>query len=162
MPFSGSVGGDKVVGSLFSRGFAEKFHLSLAFPVRHATMDQGDLTGEAEFFESAHEEVCRIAVLGEDNEFLVGVFGILEHIAESLEFGFFACVVQFPCFVEQLCDSETFLLELGETERDGAGKSAGLEIFMLLAAVSARGLLISRPRFELVVEVIKVSLLLRK
>ena len=78
------------------------------------------MTGEAEPFESAHQKFRSIAVLGEDDELLVEVLRIAEHLAQLLKFGFLAGVEQALRLVEQRFDCETLYLQLAEVDRDGA------------------------------------------
>ena len=122
-------------------------------------MDLCDLAGEPEAFEPAHQEVRRIAVLGENDELLVGVLRVAEHLAELFELGFLASIEQFPRLVEQVLNLETLRLELGKTDCDGATQSLGLEVLVLLAVSLGRGVFVGGLRLEQVIEVIEAPLL---
>ena len=59
-------------------------------------MDLRDLSGEAEAFQPADEELRGVAMLGEDDELLVDVLRISEDLAKLLELGFLSGVEQPP------------------------------------------------------------------
>ena len=131
--FASGVGSYQVVGPTFRRWSAEKLDLSLSFLVGQAAVDQGDLTCVAETFETAYQELRRVAVLGEDDEFFVGVLRIAEHFAQFLEFGFLSSVVQVLGFVEQFFDLDALCLQFAEIDRDGTAQDIALEPLLLLS-----------------------------
>jgi hypothetical protein len=83
---AGGVGGDEKAGAAFAGGFAEVLDLFFALGIVHPAVNLRDLAGIAHALKAAHKEGEGVPVLGEDDEFLVGVFGGGEEVAELLVF----------------------------------------------------------------------------
>src|SRR5947209_5387465 len=84
------VGRDQVVGPPLVEGPPEQLDLGFALAVVEASVDQCDLSGEAEPFEPTYKELGGVAMLGKDDEFLPREARIPQHRAEFFEFGILA------------------------------------------------------------------------
>ena len=72
---AGGVGGDQIGRPALVRRLSEQLNLCLPLAVVEPTVDQCDLAGEAQSFETPDEEFRAVAVLGKDDEFLMAKFG---------------------------------------------------------------------------------------
>ena len=83
-PFACRVGRHEVIRAALVCRLPEELDLALPLPVRHAAVDQRDLSGEPESFEPPYEEIRRVPMLCEDDELFTEVLRIPEHLSEFL------------------------------------------------------------------------------
>ena len=135
------VGGDQVAGPAPVRRTPEQLDLGFPLAIVEPAMDEGDLPGESEPFQSAHQELRGVAVLGEDDELLLREGGIGHDRAQLLEFGVLAGFGEMARPGEKRLDLGALLAKLRQGERDEAAEGGLLErlVTFPLAPV-ARGL----------------------
>ena len=146
--FARRVGRDQVVGAARIERTPEQIHLRLPLAVVEAAVNQRDLSGEAQPFEAAHQELGGVAVLGEDDELLPRELRTAQHAAQLLELGVLAVVDQRPRLGEQRFHLEAFLPELRQGRRDDAAQRALLERFVTLGAAGLLGVLVRGSGLE--------------
>jgi len=110
--FASGIGGDQIVGAAVVQRTPKKLDLCLAVPVVEAAMDQGNLSGESDPFQTAHQKLRCVAVLGEDDEFLPGEGRVAQHSAELLELRILAGIGKAPSLIEKCLDLCALFVEI--------------------------------------------------
>jgi hypothetical protein len=129
------VGGDQEARPAFFEQPAEARHLALALLEIHAAVDARDLLGVAQALQSAHQELQGVAVLSEDDQLLVGIPGVAQHLAQLEELRLIPRLVDAPCQRHQPSHALALDHQLGQrTCRDQAQRLL-LGQLVLLAAV---------------------------
>ena len=149
---SGGVGRHQVVGAALARRLPEEIDLPFPFPVRHAAVDLRHLSGEAHSLQPPDQKRRRVAMLRENDEFLIRVFRVPEDLAELFELGFTAGFVEGARFAEQAAHLQAFRFQLGQVGRHRSAHRAVLEVFVFLSAVRGSGLFVRGLRLEDVVQ----------
>ena len=126
------VGADHVESTAVSRLLAEELDLLLSLAELHSAVDLGDLTREPQSLQSPDQVVEGVAMLGEDDELLVAVLGVLQHFAELLELGLVPLGIDPLRQVQKLFDPIPLGNQLGERDGDDTAHDLLLGDLVLL------------------------------
>ena len=97
-------------------------------------------------------------MLGEDDQFVVTEPRIAEHLAKLFELGLIRSRDPAPRHVEERVHLEKLRLQLAEAGRNRSTQGTVLERLVAFAVAVGPGILVGRPRLELVVEIVEPAL----